>query len=54
MRRRVLESLGVAAVLAALVVLLQLSAQGQGEGGAVSVLGNGAPQRPLSSAEERG
>ena len=31
MRRRVFESLGVAAVLAALVVLLQLSAQGQGE-----------------------
>jgi hypothetical protein len=39
MRRRVFESLGVAAVLAALVVLLQLSAQGQGEGGAAAPAG---------------
>jgi hypothetical protein len=41
MRRRVFESLGVAAILAALVVLLQMSAggQGQGEGGATAPAG---------------
>ena len=41
MRRRVIESLGVAAALAAVVILLQMSAggQGQGEGGAAAPAG---------------
>ena len=53
MRRRVFESLGVAAVLAALVVLLQLSAQGQGEGGAAAPAGP-APKTALGHPDLQG
>ena len=53
MRRRVFESLGVAAVLAALVVLLQLTAQGQGEGGAAAPAGP-APKTALGHPDLQG
>src|SRR5687767_13116232 len=55
MRRRVIESLGVAAVLAALVILLQMSAggQGQGEGGAAAPAGP-VPKTPLGHPDLQG
>jgi hypothetical protein len=55
MRRRVLESLGVAALLAALVVLLQLPAGGQGqpEGGSPAPAGP-VPKTPLGHPDLQG
>ena len=56
MRRRVFESLGVAAVLAALVILLQMSAGGQGqtEGGASTAAAGPIPKTAAGHPDLQG